>query len=173
MSQQGKNKAKKFAGLLYITKKRKFSCVRYAYSQSLCSQARFDLVKKRGMHQPVQPHTYARLLLFNATIAQPDFAVVKCSDLVMSVFYSPALTRSLTFLQLSTAVSKAGPYPIGLIASNPAPGQRGPRTASTNLHTNLHFLLKVLVCSGGTGPACSIFWTWDLLPTKTIINCRF
>jgi len=40
-----------------------------------------------GVHQPVQPHTlYARLLVFDKTLAQPDFAVVICSDALMSVF---------------------------------------------------------------------------------------
>jgi len=29
--------------------------------------------------------------------AQPDFAVVNCSDIVMSVIYSPVLIRSLIF----------------------------------------------------------------------------
>jgi len=41
-----------------------------------------------GVRQPIQPHTYARLLIFDETFAQPDFAVVNCSDVVMSVFYS-------------------------------------------------------------------------------------
>jgi len=40
------------------------------------------------LRQPVQPHTYARLLVFNETLAQRDFAVVTCSDVVMSVLYS-------------------------------------------------------------------------------------
>jgi len=52
---------------LYITKKRKYSCVLYAHSQFLCSLARFDLAN-RGVRQPVQPHTfYARLLVFDKT----------------------------------------------------------------------------------------------------------
>jgi len=39
------------------------------------------------MRQRIQPHTfhYARLLVFEETLAQPDFAVVNCSDVVMSV----------------------------------------------------------------------------------------
>jgi len=65
----------------------------------LCSVARFDLAN-RGVRQPVQPYTYARLLAFDEISAQPHFAVVNCSDAVMSVFYSPVLTRSLLFLQL-------------------------------------------------------------------------
>jgi len=40
------------------------------------------------------------LLVFDKTLAQLCFAVVNCSDAVMSVFHSPVLTRSLIFLQL-------------------------------------------------------------------------
>jgi len=58
------------------SKKRKFSCVLFAHPQFLCSLARFDL-SNRGVRQPVQPHLlYARLLIFDETLAQPDFAVV-------------------------------------------------------------------------------------------------
>jgi len=53
----------------------------------LCSLARFDLAN-RGVRQPVQPHTYARLFVFDDTLAQPHFAVGNCSDAVMSVFYA-------------------------------------------------------------------------------------
>ena len=42
----------------------------------------------RGVRQPVQPHNYAQLLIFDEVLAQPDFAVVNSSDVVMSVFYS-------------------------------------------------------------------------------------
>jgi len=76
-------------------KNQKFTCVLYAHSQFLCSLARFDLAN-RGVRQPVQPHTCAPLLVFDKTSAQPHFAVVNCSDAVMSVFYSP-VTRSLMF----------------------------------------------------------------------------
>jgi len=66
----------------------------------LSSLAIFDLAN-RGVRQPVQPHTfYAGLLIFDKTLAQPHFAVVNCSDAMMSAFYSPVLTRSLIFLQL-------------------------------------------------------------------------
>ena len=71
--------------------------------QFLCSLVKLDLANQ-GLRQPVQPHTFnAQLLLFDETLAQPDFAVV--SDVVMSAFYSPVLTRSLIFLQLWVAVS--------------------------------------------------------------------
>jgi len=53
----------------------------------LCSSARFDLANW-GVRQPVQ------LLVFDDTLVQPNFAVVNCSDAVMSVFYSPFSTRS-------------------------------------------------------------------------------
>jgi len=53
----------------------------------LCSLTRFDLAN-RGVRQPVQPHTYTRLFVFDETLAQSHFAVVNCSDAVMSVFYS-------------------------------------------------------------------------------------
>jgi len=61
----------------------------------MCSLARFALAN-RGVRQTVQPHTfYARLLEFDNTLAQPRFAVVNCSDAVMSVFYYPVLTCNL------------------------------------------------------------------------------
>jgi len=51
-------------------------------------------------------HTfYAKLLVFDKTLAQPQFAVVNCSDAVMSVFHFPVVTRNPIFLQLRTAVS--------------------------------------------------------------------
>jgi len=85
-------------------KKTKVFLRTFVHSQFLCSLARFDLVN-RGVRQPIQPHTYARLLVCDEILPQPDFAVVNCSDAVMSVFYSPVLTRSLIFLQLWTAVA--------------------------------------------------------------------
>jgi len=89
--------------LLDHNKNRKFTCVLYAHSQFLCSLARFDLAN-RGVCEPDQPHTfYARLLVFDKTLAQPRFAVVNRTGAVMSVFYSPILTRSLIVLQLLTA----------------------------------------------------------------------
>jgi len=40
------------------------------------------------MRQPVQLHFfYARLLVFDKTLAQLDFAVVNYSDALMSVFH--------------------------------------------------------------------------------------
>jgi len=89
----------------YNHKKQTFSCVLYAHSQFLCSLVKFDLANQ-GVRQPVQPHTFnAQLLVFDETLAQSDFAVVNCSDVVMSVFHSPILTPSLIFLQLWTAAS--------------------------------------------------------------------
>jgi len=82
-----------------------FSCVLYAHSQFLCRLAKFDLANQ-SVRQPVQPHTFnAKLVLFDESLAQPDFAVVNCSDVGMIVFHSPVLTRSLIILQLGTAVS--------------------------------------------------------------------
>jgi len=68
----------------------------------LCCLARFDLAN-RGVRQPVQPHTYARLLVFDETLAQPHFAAVNCSDAVM--FYSPFLTRSQNFAAMNSFVA--------------------------------------------------------------------
>jgi len=73
--------------------------------QFLSSLARLDRAHRR-VRYPVQPHFfYARLLVFDMTLAQPHFAVVHCTDALMSVFYSTDLTRSLIFLQSGTAVS--------------------------------------------------------------------
>jgi len=70
----------------------------------LCSLARFDLAN-RGVRQPVQPHTfYARLLVFDETLAQPHFAVVNCFDAVLSVFYSPFSNRSHNFAVINCCV---------------------------------------------------------------------
>jgi len=71
----------------------------------LCSLARFDLAN-RDVRQPIQPHTYARLLVFDETFAQLHFAVVNCSDAdaVMSVFCTPFSTRSQTFAVMSSCV---------------------------------------------------------------------
>ena len=91
-------------GLLYITKKQTFSCVLYAHSQFLCSLLKFDLAIQ-GLRQPVQPHTFnAQLLVFDETLAQPEFTVVNCSHVGISVFHPPVVTRSLIVLQLWTAV---------------------------------------------------------------------
>ena len=70
----------------------------------LCSLARFDLAN-RDVRQPLQPHTYARLLVFDETLAQLHFAVVNCSDAVMSVLYSPFSTRSQNFAVMNTCVA--------------------------------------------------------------------
>ena len=78
----------------------------------LCSLARFDLAN-RGVRQPVQPHTHARLRVFDETCAQPHFAVVNCSDAVMSVFYSPFSTRSKIFAVVNSCVAE-----LSLFSSN-------------------------------------------------------
>jgi len=70
----------------------------------LCSLARFDLAN-RDVRQPVQPHTNARLLEFDETLAQHHFAVVNCSDAVMSVFYSPFSTHSQNFAVMNSCVA--------------------------------------------------------------------
>jgi len=89
----------------YVSQKTNIFCVLYPHSQFLCSLAKFDFAH-RGVRQPVQLHTFnAQLPVFDKTLAQPNFAVVNCSDVVISVFHSPVLTRSLIFLQLRTALS--------------------------------------------------------------------
>jgi len=98
MSLQGKRKLKVCWTSIH-NKNRKFACALYAHSQFLCSLARFDLAN-RGVRQPVQLHTCVQLLVLDKTSVQPHFAVVNCSDAVMTVFYSPVLTRILLFLQL-------------------------------------------------------------------------
>ena len=59
----------------------------YAHTQ-LCSLARFDFAN-RGVRQPVQP---------------PDFAVVTCSDVVMSAFYS--LGALIAYIQCNATQNK-------------------------------------------------------------------
>jgi len=66
----------------------------------LCSLVKFDLANQ-GLRQPVQPHIFnAQLLVFDEIAAQPHFAAVNCSVVVMSMFHSLVLMRSLIFLQL-------------------------------------------------------------------------
>jgi len=70
------------------------------FLRTLSALAKFDLANQ-GVRQPVQLHTFnAQLPVFDETLAQLHFVVVNCSDVVMSVFHSPVLTRSLIFLQL-------------------------------------------------------------------------
>jgi len=65
MSQQGKEKVKVCWTSIH-NKNQKLSCLLYAHSQFLFSLARFDLAN-RCVRQTVQPHTYARLLVFDKT----------------------------------------------------------------------------------------------------------
>jgi len=68
-----------------------------AFSILVYSLARFDLAD-RGVYQSVQPRTFcARLLVYDETLAQPHFAVVNCSDVVMCVFYIHVLCTTWYF----------------------------------------------------------------------------
>jgi len=69
------------------------------FLRTLCA---FSIVVLFSKIRALQPHTfYARLLVFDKTLAQPHFAVANGSNAVMSVFfYSPVLMRSLIFFQL-------------------------------------------------------------------------
>ena len=70
------------------------------FLRTLSASANFDLTNQ-GVRQQVQPHTFnAQLPVFKETLVEPDCVVVNFSDVVMSVFQSPVLTRSLLFLQL-------------------------------------------------------------------------
>ena len=71
---------------------------------------------KGDVSQPVQPHTYARLLVFDETLAQPHFEVVNCSDAVMSVFYSPFSTRSQNFAVMNTCVAALSVFPSDILS---------------------------------------------------------
>ena len=66
--------------------------------------------ERGGLRQPVQPYTYDRLLVFDKTSAQPYFAVITCSDAVMSMFYSIVLTRSLIFCSYELLCHKRWVY---------------------------------------------------------------
>ena len=57
------------------------------FLRTLPSLAKFDLANQ-GVRQPVQLQTFnAQLPLFDETLTQPDFVVVNCSYVVMSVFH--------------------------------------------------------------------------------------
>ena len=62
----------------------------YAHSQFICSLAGFDLAKCKPGCASDSPaaHFLCSLLVFDETLAQPYFAVVNCSDAMMSVFLS-------------------------------------------------------------------------------------
>ena len=65
-----------------------FSWVLYAHSQFLCSLARFYLANS-GVRQTAQSHTFScSTALIRRDISEPHFAVVNCSDVVMSVLFS-------------------------------------------------------------------------------------
>jgi len=114
----GKNENQKFAGRLYIRKNWTFSSVLHAYSQFLCSLARFDL-SNRGVRQPVQPHSFnARLLVFDKTSAQPHFAAVNCLDAVMSVFYSLFNAQPDNFAFMNCCVVALIEFSFDILAGN-------------------------------------------------------
>jgi len=99
MFQQGKRKTKCLLDV-YTKKTKVFLRTLCAFSILAYSLARSDFTDW-NVRQPVQPHTfYAQLLVSDMTSAQPHFAVANCSDVVMSMFYFPVLTRSLICLQL-------------------------------------------------------------------------
>jgi len=80
--------------------------VKTGWQTLLCSLARFDLANRAVQpRQTVQPHTYARLLVFDETLAHPQFAVVNCSGAVMSVFYSRFSTRSQNIAVMNSCVA--------------------------------------------------------------------
>jgi len=48
---------------------------------------------------PSKPHIFFIRLLFDGTFEQPNvFALVKCVDIALMVFYSPVLTRCRIYL---------------------------------------------------------------------------
>jgi len=101
MSHQGKRKTTEEVSWtsIYIAKNESFLEYLMCIINSLCSLARFDLAN-RSVGKPIQPHIfYARVLVFDETLAQPDLAVVNCSDVVMSLFFfhSSLLTRKRIF----------------------------------------------------------------------------
>jgi len=84
MFQQGKGKLK--VCWTSIQKTKVFLCTVSAFSILVYSSAKFDLAD-RGVRQPVQPRTFcARLLVFDETLAQPHFALVNCSHVVVTVY---------------------------------------------------------------------------------------
>jgi len=95
-----------------------FFWVKTGLTSLLCSLEKFDFAK-REVHQPVQSYTYARLLVFDETLAQPHFEVVNCSDAVMSVFYSPFSTRSQHFAVMNSCVAALSVFSSHILTWSP------------------------------------------------------
>jgi len=56
------------------------------------------------VRQTIQPDTYARLFEFDVVLAQPDFAVVNCSGVVMSVLLPCFISQSDIFAVMNSCV---------------------------------------------------------------------
>ena len=65
-----------------------------------CCVVQQDSILQTGVCASQSNTFYAPLLLFDKTLVQLDFSVVNCSVAVMSVIYSPVLTRSLIFFAI-------------------------------------------------------------------------
>jgi len=83
----------------HIIKIQKFSC---AFS-ILVWFSKFQIVNPGC--PPSQPHAFSARLLLDETFAQPDvFAVVNCPVIVLNVFYSAILMRSLMLLAVAQPI---------------------------------------------------------------------
>jgi len=81
----------------------------------LCSLARFYLANW-PVRQTVLLHTYARLLVFDETLAQPHFAVVNCSDAVIMLRFTPFFsTRSQNFAVMKSCVAALSLFSSGIL----------------------------------------------------------
>jgi len=67
---------------------------------------------------PGHTPAYARPLVFDEILAQVHFAVVNCSDAVMSVFYSPFSTRSQHFAVMNSCVAALSLFSSDILTWN-------------------------------------------------------
>jgi len=65
-----------------------------------CCVVQQDSILQTGVCASQSNTFYAPLLVVNERSARLDFSVVNCSVAVMSVIYSPVLTRSLIFFAI-------------------------------------------------------------------------
>jgi len=77
-----------------------FNVIIVVIKQALCSLSTLHFATLGVWRVPFQPHTFCVRLLAYKAFMQPVFCSGDSIDLVLSVFYSPVLTRSFCGYEL-------------------------------------------------------------------------